>query len=177
MGRDSKKRFCHLPHTLLVEIFQVLRSHYQRRVPLAHTLQAVADVLNGHRVRQPQVQLIQHRYGIAARQQPVRHIRQHIEQQGVPQTLGRRQHTAYTEHQESVAGDIGLSVEEQRIRPHAQGMQAQQHLLQQLLCVQRTRLVVSQFLLHEVIQVRKNGIVPRRKLAQVRLLCNAPTGI
>ena len=177
MGRDSKKRFCHLPHALLVEIFQVLRSHYQRRVPLAHTLQAVADVLNGHRVRQPQVQLIQHRYGIAARQQPVRHIRQHIEQQGVPQALGRRQHTAYTEHQKSVSGDIGVSVEERCIRPHAQGMQAQQHLLQQLLRVQRTQFVLGQLLLHEVIQIGEDGVVPRRKLAQVRLLCNAPTGI
>ena len=70
-----------------------------------------------------------------------------------------------------------MSVEEQRIRPHAQGMQAQQHLLQQLLCVQRTRLVVSQFLLHEVIQVRENGVVLWRKLAKVCFLCNAPTGI
>ena len=70
-----------------------------------------------------------------------------------------------------------MSVEERRIRPHAQGMQAQQHLLQQLLCVQRTRLVVSQFLLHEFVQIRKNGIVLRRKLAQVRLLRNAPAGI
>ena len=70
-----------------------------------------------------------------------------------------------------------MSVEEQRIRPHAQGMQAQQHLLQQLLCVQRARLVLGQFLLHEVIQIGEDGVVPRRKLAQVRLLCNAPTGI
>ena len=143
MGRDSKKRLRHLPHALLVEIFQVLRRHHQRRVPLAHTLQTVADVLNGHRVRQPQVQLIQHRYGIAARQQPVRHIRQHIEQQGIPQALGRRQHTSHTEHQKTVTGDIGVSVEERCIRPHAQGVQTQQHLLQQLLRIQRTRLVLS----------------------------------
>ena len=177
MGRNGKERLCHLPHALLVEIFQVLRSHYQRRVPLAHTLQAVADVLNGHRVRQPQVQLIQHRYGIAARQQPVRHIRQHIEQQGIPQALSRRQHTAHAEHQKSVAGDIGVSVEERCIRPHAQGVQTQQHLLQQLLRIQRTRLVLGQLLLHEVIQIGEDGVVPRRKLAQVRLLCNAPTGI
>ena len=118
MGRDGKERLRHLPHTLLVKILQVLGGHHQRRVPLAHTLQTVADVLNGHRVRQPQVQLIQYRYGIASRQKPVRHIRQHIEQQGIPQALGRRQHTAYAEHQKSVAGDIGVSVEERRIRPH-----------------------------------------------------------
>ena len=118
MGRDGKERLCHLSHALLVKVLQVLGGHYQRRAPLAHTLQTVADVLNGHRVRQPQVQRIQHRYGIAARQQPVRHIRQHIEQQGIPQALGRRQHTAYAEHQKTVTGDIGVSVEERRIRPH-----------------------------------------------------------
>ena len=154
-----------------------MRSHYQRRVPLAHTFQAVADVLNGHRVRQPQVQLVQHRHGIAGRQKPVRHIRQYIEQQGIPQALGRRQHAAHAEDQESVSGDICVSVEERCIRPHAQGVQAQQHLLQQLLCVQRTRLVVGQFLLHEFVQIRKNRVVLRRKLAKVCFLCNAPTGI
>ena len=56
-------------------------------------------------------------------------------------------------------------------------MQAQQHLLQQLLRVQRTRFVLGQFLLHEVVQIRKNRVVLRRKLAQVCLLRNAPTGI
>ena len=70
-----------------------------------------------------------------------------------------------------------MSVEERCIRPHAQGVQTQQHLLQQLLRVQRTRLVLGQFLLHEVIEIREDGIVLRRKLAQVRLLRNAPTGI
>ena len=56
-------------------------------------------------------------------------------------------------------------------------MQTQQHLLQQLLRVQRTRFVLGQLLLHEAVQIRKNGIVLRRKLAQFRLLRNAPTGI
>ena len=56
-------------------------------------------------------------------------------------------------------------------------MQAQQHLLQQLLRVQRTRFVLGQLLLHEVIQIRENGVVLRGKLAQVCLLRNAPTGI
>ena len=70
-----------------------------------------------------------------------------------------------------------MSVEERCIRPHAQGMQAQQHLLQQLLRVQRTRFVLGQLLLHEVIQIGEDGIVLRRKLAQVRLLRNAPAGI
>ena len=70
-----------------------------------------------------------------------------------------------------------MSVEEQRIRPHAQGVQTQQHLLQQLLCVQRTRFVLGQFLLHEFVQIGEDGIVLRRKLAKVCLLRNAPTGI
>ena len=56
-------------------------------------------------------------------------------------------------------------------------MQAQQHLLQQLLRIQRTRLVLGQLLLHEVIQIGEDGVVLRYKLAQVRLLRNAPTGI
>ena len=70
-----------------------------------------------------------------------------------------------------------MSVEERCIRPHAQGMQAQQRLLQQLLRVQRTRFVLGQFLLHEFVQIRKNRVVLRRKLAKVCFLCNAPTGI
>ena len=70
-----------------------------------------------------------------------------------------------------------MSVEERCIRPHAQGMQAQQHLLQQLLRVQRTRFVLGQFLLHEFVQIGEDGVVLRRKLAKVCFLCNAPTGI
>ena len=84
VGRDGEQRFCHLPHALLVEVLQVLRSHYQGGIPLPYTLQAVADILNGHGIGQPQVQLVQRRHCVARRQKPVRHIRQHVEQQGVP---------------------------------------------------------------------------------------------
>ena len=56
-------------------------------------------------------------------------------------------------------------------------MQTQQYLLQQLLRVQRTRFVLGQLLLHEVVQIRENGVILRGKLAQFRLLRNAPTGI
>ena len=129
MRRDGEQWLGHLPHALLVKILQVLGRHHQRRIPFPHALQAVADILNGHWIGQPQVQLIQCRHRVARCQKPVRHIRQHIEQQGVPQALGRRQYAAYTEYQKPIVGDVGVPVEERRVRAHAQGVQPQQHLL------------------------------------------------
>ena len=63
-----------------------------------------------------------------------------------------------------------MSVEEWRVRTHAQGMQAQQHLLQQFPRVQAAIPVIHQFIIDERIQVRENGIVLRRKPAEVCFL-------
>ena len=46
-----------------------------------------------------------------------------------------------------------MSVEERRVRTHAQGVQAQQHLLQQLPRVQAAVPVIHQFIIDERIQV------------------------
>ena len=175
--RDSEQRLCHLPHALLVEVLQVLRGHHQGGIPFPHTLQAVADVLNSHRIGQPQVQLVQRRHRVASRQKPVRHIRQHIEQQGVPQALGRRQHAAYTKHQKPVVGDVGVSVEERRVRTYAQGVQPQQHLLQQLPCIQAAFPVIHQLVVDERVQVGQDGVVLRLELAEVCSLRDAPLAV
>lgn len=63
-----------------------------------------------------------------------------------------------------------MSVEERRVRTHAQGVQPQQHLLQQLPRVQAAVPVIHQLIVDERIQVRENGVVLRRKPAEVCLL-------
>ena len=67
-----------------------------------------------------------------------------------------------------------MSVEERRVRAHAQRVQPQQHLLQQLPRIQAARLIVPQLLLHKCVQVGEDGIILRRKLPEVRFLRNAP---
>ena len=79
MGRDAEQRLCHLTDTLLVEVLQILRSQQHGGFLFAHTLEAVADVLNGCGVGEPNVQLIQCRHGIALGQQLIRQERQNIE--------------------------------------------------------------------------------------------------
>ena len=63
-----------------------------------------------------------------------------------------------------------MSVEERRVRTHAQGVQSQQHLLQQFPRIQTAFPVIHQFVIDERVQVGQDGVVPRFELAEVRFL-------
>ena len=65
MGGDGKQGAGQLPHALDVEILQVLRCQDQGGIALSHPLEAVADVLDGGQVGQPEVELVQGGHGVA----------------------------------------------------------------------------------------------------------------
>ena len=112
MGRDGKQGACQLPDTRLVEVLQVLRGQNQGGFLLPHPLQAVADVLYSGEIAQPYIQLIQSRHGIALAKKLVTEEGQYIEQHGILYTAIGLEKSLYTEHQETRACDVGVTIEE-----------------------------------------------------------------
>ena len=149
---------------------------YEGRFFLTHALERVADVLDGNRVGQPDIQLVQRCDGVALSEQLVRHIRQQIQQNRASHILRHGQQTFHAEHQKARRGQIRVTVEEFRVRAAAHGVQPQQDLLERLARVElRLRFIKILVLdLDEIIQFRKNGIVLRPHLRKIRFLCNAP---
>ena len=72
-----------LPHALDIEILQILTGQNQCGIALSHPLEAVADVLDGGQVGQPEVELVQGGYGVAFGKELVAEVGQQVEQQGV----------------------------------------------------------------------------------------------
>ena len=122
VGRDAEQRLCHFTDTLLVKIFQILTCQQHGGFLFAHTLEAVADVLNGCGVGEPNVQLIQCRHRIALGQQLIRQERQNIEQHGVANIFCRAQQSFHPENEETAGGDVGVSIEELCVRALAHGV-------------------------------------------------------
>ena len=137
MGRDGEQRLRHLSHTLLVEVLKVLGGQHHCRLLLTDSLEGVSDVLNGSRIVQPDIELVQSCHSVADRQKLIRHVREYVEQHGVPHILCRIDQSLHTEHKETRRSDIGVSVEELGVSALAHGVQTQQDLLQHLLCVKQ----------------------------------------
>ena len=130
VGRDAEQRLGHLTHLFLIKVLQILRCQQHGGFLFAHTLEAVADVLNGRGIGQPDIQLVQCRHGIADRQKFIRHEGQHIEQHGVADIFSGTQHSLDAKDKKAAGGDVGVSIEELCVRTLAHGMQSQQHFLQ-----------------------------------------------
>ena len=175
MRRDAEQGLGHLADALLIEVLQVLTGQQHRRFLLPYTLQAVSDVLDGGRVGQPDIQLIQSCHGIAHGQKLVGHEGQYIEEHGVADILGGTEHSLDTEHQEAAGGNVGMPIEELGVGALAHGVQSQQYLLQEFLGVELvlTSVVGLELLLNQVIEVGKDGIVLRAHPAEVGLLVDA----
>ena len=100
------------------------------------------------------------------------HIRQQIEQHGVPQPLIGIQQPLDPEHQEPVAVDVGMAVEVPGLHPAAQGVQAQTQLLQDFFGIQVLFLPVICliFLLRQLIQIGENGVLVWRQSLEIGLV-------
>lgn len=112
VGRDAEQGLCHFTDALLIEVLQILTGQKHCGFLLTDTLQAVSDILDGGRVGEPDIQLVQRCYRVAHGQELIRHIGQHIEQHGVADILRRTEHALYTKDQEAAGGDIGVPIEE-----------------------------------------------------------------
>ena len=88
MSGNGKQGAGQLPNPRLVKILQILRGQDQGGLLLPHPLQAVADVSHRCGIAEPQVQLVDGRYGISGSQQLIRQIGQDGKKQRVPQVLG-----------------------------------------------------------------------------------------
>ena len=91
-GGIANRGFGQLPDALPVKVLQILRGHDEVGFLLADPLESVADILDDggthrHIIRQPHIQLVQRRRGVADGQQAVGHIGQDVEQHGAAHIL------------------------------------------------------------------------------------------
>ena len=176
VGRDTEQRLGHFAHLFLIKVLQILRCQQHGGFLFTHTLEAVADVLNGRGIGQPDIQLVQRRHGIAHRQKLIRHERQYIEQHGVADIFSGTQHSLDTEDKEAAGGEVGVPIEELCVRTLAHGVQSQQNFLQELLRIEQmgVGIVAFEFFFDQVIEIRENRIVLRAHTAEIGPLCDAP---
>jgi len=110
--RNGKQRLRHFTYIRLVEVVEVLRGEDHRGFFLAHSLEAVADVLYRCGITQPDVQLVERGYGVALGQKPIGHITENIEEHRVLNVFPRHQEALYAEHKEARRGYVCVPVEE-----------------------------------------------------------------
>ena len=170
--RDAEQRLGHLTDALLIEVLQILTGQKHGRLFLSDTLQAVSDILDGGRIGQPDIQLVQCSHGVAHGQELIGHEGQHIEEHGIADVLRCTEHSLHTEYQEAAGGDVGMTVEKLSVGALAHGVQAQQHLLQEFFGIELVAagVVGLVLLLNQVIQVGENGIVCGAHPAEVGTL-------
>lgn len=181
VGRDSEQGLGQLPDALPVKVLQILRGHDEVGFLLADPLESVADILDDggthrHIIRQPHIQLVQRRCGVADGQQAVGHIGQDVEQHGAAHILAGLQQPLDPEDDKAGGGHIGVPVEELSLGALAHGVEAQQDLLQQFRCVELVAvpIVLSVLLLNEFIEVGKEErviITPSQKCRCFRRVC------
>ena len=159
--RNREQRLCHFAHTGAVKILYVLRRHEHGGVLLSDALQRIADIFDRHRIAKPDIQFVQRRDRIALGQQLVRHVGQQIQKDRAADVGCDLIQPLYTEHKESGRGQIAVTIEELRVSSLAHGVQAQQHLLEHLLCIELRLLLVKiqVFNLDVVIEFRKDRII------------------
>ena len=101
MRRNGEQRLRHLAHVRLVEVVKVLRSKDHSGLLLAHSLEAVADVLYCRRIIEPYIQLVERGDGVALGQKPIGHITENVEEHGVLNVFPRHQEALYAEHKKA----------------------------------------------------------------------------
>ncbi len=122
---------------------------------------SITDVFDRHGIGQPDIKLVQRRDGVALGQQLVRHVGQQIQKDRAADVDCDLIQPLYTEHKESGRGQIAVTIEELRVSSLAHGVQAQQHLLEHLLCIELRLLLVKiqVFDFDVVIEFRKDRII------------------
>ena len=125
MRRYAEQGFCHLTHTLLIEVFEVLGGQHHCRLLLANSLEGVSDILDCCGIVEPDVELVQCGDGVSGCQKFIRHVGQDIEEHGVAHIGGGIEHTLDTEDKESTGCDVGVSIEELGVCTFAHGVQTQ----------------------------------------------------
>lgn len=78
---------------------------------MAHTLHAVADVLNRHHIGEVGVQFVNRCHRVALAEQLIAHVRQHVEQHRILQLLVCLHDTFYAETEEFSIPDVRVTVE------------------------------------------------------------------
>lgn len=101
---DGKQGPGQLPYPLDIEILQILTGQNQCGIALSHPLEAVADVLNGGQVGQPEVELIQSGHGVPLGEELVAEVGQQVEQQGVLDRGVGTDQVLDAKHQEAALG-------------------------------------------------------------------------
>ena len=184
MGRDSEQGLGQLPDALPVKVLQILRGHDEVGFLLADPLESVADILDDggthrHIIRQPHIQLVQRRCGVADGQQAVGHIGQDVEQHGAAHILAGLQQPLDPEDDEAGGCHIGVPIEELGLCTLTHGVEPQQDLLQQFRRVQLmlALIVLSVLLINEFIEVGKDGIVLGLEAGEVGAVADAPFGV
>ena len=157
MSRNGKERAGQLPDARLVEVLQVLTGQDHAGLLFADPLEAVPDIGHRHRIGKPEVQLIDGGHRISGGEKLVRQIGEHAEQQGIPQILGRILQTLDAEYQESGRRDVGVSVEEARVRALAHGVEPQKQI-QEHLCREELQplfmAIAAVGILNDIVEVR-----------------------
>lgn len=112
MRRDGEQRLRHFTDIGLIEVIKVLRGEDHRGFFLAHSLEAVANVLYRSRVAEPNVQLVKSGDGVALSKKPVGHITENVEKHRVLNVTSSHQEALYPEHKKARRGYIRVPVEE-----------------------------------------------------------------
>ena len=102
MRGDCKQWLCKLPARRDQEVLYILRGQNQRGIHFTDTLHRIADILNGRRTVQEQIQFVQHRNAVTHTQQLVVHIREDIELNSTPQLFIQIHNPLNTEDQKLI---------------------------------------------------------------------------
>ena len=111
MSRDGEQGLCELLDVGKQKVLDVLRSENHGAFLLAHALHGVSDILDGCTVTQKEIQLVNGSDRVADAEELVAHIRQNIEEHCVFETAVGVKQAFHAEAQESVIGNVGVSVE------------------------------------------------------------------
>ena len=142
MGWNGKQGLGHLPDIGKQEVLYILGGKNHGGLLLPDTFHVVADVLDGHRAVQEQVQFVQSSHTVSNAEKLVGHVGQDIELNGAAELLVQIHNALYPEHQEHVILDIGMPIEEPAFRTDTDGVQPQADIAQSFLGVEELILLV-----------------------------------
>ena len=175
MDGDGKEGARQLPYPRLGEVLQILAGKEQGGFLFSYSFKRVADVGDDGGIGQPQVQLINSRYGIAQSQKLIRHIGQQAEQQRVPQIFRHVIQSLDAENKKFGAVNIGMPIEEPGVRAAAHGMEPQQQIPQHFPRVEAVcGLVMVVAFLNGIVEVGEDGVILWSHRREVRAVGDVP---
>ena len=142
VGRNGKQGLGHFPDVGKQEVLNILGGKNHGGLLLPDTFHVVADVLNGHRAVQEQVQFVQSSHTVSNAEKLVGHVGQNIELNGAAELLVQIHNALYPKHQEHIILDIGMPIEEPALRTDTDGIQPQTDITQSLLGIEELVLLV-----------------------------------